>query len=88
MLSSAEIVHEPLGLVLIISSWNLPFGELFKYYNRLIVIALNHNHIHLITRKSWNNDKILETKIANLFPIPSISVRDAKFTDRIYFFRL
>ncbi|KEH30216.1 putative aldehyde dehydrogenase (NAD(+)) [Medicago truncatula] len=26
LLSSAEIVHEPLGLVLIISSWNLPFG--------------------------------------------------------------
>ncbi|XP_016206696.1 aldehyde dehydrogenase family 3 member I1, chloroplastic-like [Arachis ipaensis] len=26
LLSSAEIVSEPLGLVLIISSWNFPFG--------------------------------------------------------------
>ncbi|XLU20036.1 hypothetical protein S245_056102, partial [Arachis hypogaea] len=27
LLSSAEIVSEPVGLVLIISSWNFPFGE-------------------------------------------------------------
>jgi len=30
LLSSAEIVPEPLGLVLIISSWNFPFGELIQ----------------------------------------------------------
>ncbi|RDY01497.1 Aldehyde dehydrogenase family 3 member F1 [Mucuna pruriens] len=30
LLSSAEIVPEPLGVVLIISSWNFPFGELIQ----------------------------------------------------------
>jgi len=29
LLSSAELVPEPLGFVLIISSWNFPFGKLF-----------------------------------------------------------
>lgn len=33
LLTSAEIVPEPLGLVLIISSWNFPFGELHNIHH-------------------------------------------------------
>lgn len=41
VLSYAEIVPEPLGLVLIISSWNFPIGELKKKKKKNSLCSIN-----------------------------------------------